>query len=47
LCFSRNQLEIPNGFAGLLAVIVIGLIVEGLVSRRIERATVRRWGMQR
>ena len=44
---NRNQLEIPNVFAGLLAVIVIGLVVEGLVFRSIERATVRRWGMQR
>lgn len=44
---NRNQLEIPNVFAGLLTVIALGLFVEGVVFRTIERATVRRWGMQR
>jgi len=43
---NRNQLETANVFAGLLAVIVIGLVVEGVVFRSIERLTVRRWGMQ-
>ena len=43
---NRNQLETANVFAGLLVVIVIGLIVEGLLFRTIENATVRRWGMQ-
>lgn len=42
----RNALETPNVFAGLLMVIVIGLVVEGLVFRSIELVTVRRWGMQ-
>ncbi|WP_330208787.1 MULTISPECIES: ABC transporter permease [unclassified Pseudomonas] len=42
----RNALETPNVFAGLLMVIVIGLVVEGLVFRSIEVLTVRRWGMQ-
>ena len=44
---NRNQLEIPNVFAGLLTVIALGLFVEGVIFRTIERATVRRWGMQR
>ncbi|MCI0429170.1 MAG: ABC transporter permease [Rhodospirillales bacterium] len=44
---NRNQLETANVFAGLLAVIIIGLLVESLIFRTIERATVRRWGMQR
>jgi len=43
---NRNELEIPSVFAGLLAVILIGLLVEGVVFRTIEAATVRRWGMQ-
>jgi NitT/TauT family transport system permease protein len=43
---NRNQLEIANVFAGLLTVIVLGLLVEGVIFRAIERATVRRWGMQ-
>ncbi len=42
----RNALETPNVFAGLLMVILIGLVVEGLVFRSIEMLTVRRWGMQ-
>ncbi len=44
---NRNQLEIPAVFAGLLTVIGIGLLVESVIFRSIERATVRRWGMQR
>jgi NitT/TauT family transport system permease protein len=44
---NRNQLETANVFAGLLAVIAIGLVVESVVFRTIERHTVRRWGMQR
>jgi NitT/TauT family transport system permease protein len=33
-------------FAGLAAVIVIGLAVEHLVFDTVERVTVRRWGVQ-
>jgi NitT/TauT family transport system permease protein len=43
---NKNQLEIPNVFAGLLTVILIGLIVENLVFRTVENHTVRKWGMQ-
>jgi NitT/TauT family transport system permease protein len=42
----KNQLNIPNVFAGLLTVIVFGLLVENLVFRTIESRTVRRWGME-
>ena len=42
----KNQLLIPNVFAGLLTVILLGLIVENLIFRTIENRTVRRWGMQ-
>ena len=42
----KNQLEIPSVFAGLLTVILIGLLVENVIFRVIERHTVRRWGMQ-
>jgi len=42
---SKNQLEIPEVFAGLLTVILFGLFVENLVFRVIEKRTVRRWGM--
>jgi len=44
---NRNQLETANVFAGLLAVIVIGLVVESVIFRTIERHSVRKWGMQR
>jgi NitT/TauT family transport system permease protein len=43
---NKNQLEIPNVFAGLLTVILIGLVVENLVFRTVETHTVRKWGMQ-
>ena len=43
---NKNQLLIANVFAGLLTVIVLGLIVENLVFKTIENVTVRRWGMQ-
>lgn len=43
---NKNQLDIPNVFAGLLTVIVIGLIVENLIFGLIEDRTVRKWGMQ-
>jgi len=43
---NRNQLETPSVFAGLLTVIIIGLVVESVIFRSIENATIRRWGMQ-
>jgi NitT/TauT family transport system permease protein len=42
----KNQLLIPHVFAGLLTVIVFGLLVENLVFKSVERQTVGRWGMQ-
>jgi len=42
----KNQLLIPDVFAGLLTVILLGLLIENLVFGVIERRTVRRWGMQ-
>ena len=44
---NRNQLETAYVFAGLVAVIIIGLLVENVIFRNIEKRTVRRWGMQR
>src|SRR5476651_1929575 len=43
---NKNELEIPNVFAGLFTVIVIGLLVENVIFRTIEARTVRKWGMQ-
>jgi NitT/TauT family transport system permease protein len=42
----KNQLNIPNVFAGLLTVIVFGLLVENLIFKTVENRTVRRWGME-
>jgi NitT/TauT family transport system permease protein len=44
---ARAELETSRVFAGLLAVILIGLAVEAVIFRFIERRTVVRWGMQR
>jgi NitT/TauT family transport system permease protein len=43
---NKNTLDIPSVFAGLLAVIVVGLLVDNLVFRVVENRTIRRWGMQ-
>jgi NitT/TauT family transport system permease protein len=43
---SKNQLNIPEVFAGLLTIILIGLAVENVIFRVIEKRTVQRWGMQ-
>jgi NitT/TauT family transport system permease protein len=42
----KNQLLIPEVFAGLLTVILFGLFVENVIFRGIENRTIRRWGMQ-
>ena len=43
---NRNLLDIPAVFAGLLTVILIGLAVENLIFRTIEKNTVQKWGTQ-
>jgi NitT/TauT family transport system permease protein len=43
---NRNLLDTANVFAGLLTVMAVGLVVEGLIFRTIESKTIRRWGMQ-
>jgi NitT/TauT family transport system permease protein len=43
---SKTMLDIPNVFAGLLTVILIGLLVDNLIFRKIEKVTVKKWGMQ-
>lgn len=44
---SRNELLTDKVFAGLAAVIIIGLAVENIVFQTLERVTIRRWGMER
>ena len=40
---NRNSLQTENVFAGLLTVIAIGLVVDGIVFRTVEVLTIRRW----
>lgn len=44
---NRNELYTDRVFAGLIAVILIGLFVENVVFRQIEARTTARWGMVR
>jgi NitT/TauT family transport system permease protein len=44
---NRNELYTDKVFAGLISVILIGLLVESLGFDTLERLTVRRWGAQR
>jgi len=41
----KNQLLIADVFAGLLTVILFGLLVENVIFKLIERRTIERWGM--
>ncbi len=43
---NKNNLDIPAVFAGLLTVIIIGLLVENVIFRLIEARTIKRWGVQ-
>ncbi len=43
---NKSELRIPNVFAGLLTIMIFGLLVEYGIFRTIEKRTVRRWGMQ-
>ncbi|MGC2218660.1 MAG: ABC transporter permease [Pseudolabrys sp.] len=44
---ARNDLDTATVFSGLLAVILIGLVVESVIFRAIEARTVNLWCMQR
>jgi len=43
---NRDELFTDKVFAGLLTVILIGLVVETVIFRTVEAVTIRRWGMQ-
>ncbi|MDR3300314.1 MAG: ABC transporter permease subunit [Candidatus Accumulibacter sp.] len=42
----KNQLDIDLVFAGLLTVIIIGILVENVLFKTIEKRTVQKWGMR-
>jgi NitT/TauT family transport system permease protein len=44
---NRNELYTDRVFAGLITVILFGLLVENVVFRQLERRTVAKWGMTR
>lgn len=44
---NRNELYTDRVFAGLITVIIIGLVVENVLFRRLELATVVKWGTAR
>lgn len=44
---NRNLLETANVFAGLIAIILIGLFTDSAIFGVVENRTVRRWGVQR
>ncbi|MDR2632012.1 MAG: ABC transporter permease subunit [Treponema sp.] len=43
---NKNQLNTNLVFAGLLTVIIIGVLVEGIIFKFIEERTVVKWGMK-
>jgi NitT/TauT family transport system permease protein len=43
---AKNLLNIPDVFAGLLSIILIGLFIENVVFKLVEARTIGRWGMQ-
>lgn len=44
---ARNAFAVPDVFAGLATVAIIGLIFEGVIFHMAEALTLRRWGLQR
>lgn len=42
----KNQLDIAEVFAGLFAIILIGVLVENIIFKYIEKRTIVKWGMK-
>ena len=42
---TRYFMEIPSVFAGLVSVIIIGMLVDELLLKMVEKNTVKKWGM--
>jgi NitT/TauT family transport system permease protein len=41
----RSYLDMAGMFASLLVIMIIGIVVENLIFKTIERVTVIKWGM--
>lgn len=42
---TRYLFDIAGTFAALLAIVIVGIVVEELIFNNIEKATIRKWGM--
>lgn len=42
----KNQLDIAEVFAGLFAIILIGVLVENIIFKYVEKKTIIKWGMK-
>src|SRR5690554_121203 len=42
----RVFFDLPGVFAGIIVIIIIGITVENLIFNRIEKRTVKKWGME-
>lgn len=47
ISMKRNYMDVPGVFAAIIAIIIVGLIIEYGVFYWIERFTVKKWGMTR
>lgn len=41
----RSYLDMPGMFASLITIMIIGILVENIVFKKIEKNTVKKWGM--
>jgi len=41
----RSYLDMPGMFASLLVIMAVGVIVEDIIFKRIEKGTIKKWGM--
>ena len=41
----RSYLDMPGMFASLIVIMIIGILVEDIIFKRIENNTVKKWGM--
>lgn len=44
---SRNTLDTANVFAGLLAIVFVGVLVEEILFNFVEKSTIRKWGVSK